>query len=138
LHPGQTSNSVITLIALSAWLDPAVQGGIHEAIRSCQGCDCDFLFCPVASLFGQSERGTVTGSTVAAVPQAKITATETGTNIAVTSQSNETGDHTLPNLPTSLSADAVLDMALTSVNVLGNCLASAVVVIFHFIPQLWG
>src|SRR5450432_2713328 len=72
----------------------------------------------VASLFGQSERGTITGTVTdtsgAAVPQAKITATETGTNVAVTVQSNETGDYTLPNLPIGLYSVRIEKEGFTS------------------------
>ena len=61
------------------------------------------LMLSAALLFGQSERGTITGtvtdSTGAAVPQAKITATEAATNVATSTRSNEAGDYTLPNLP---------------------------------------
>src|SRR5215470_4507457 len=59
-----------------------------------------------ASLFGQSERGTITGTILdasgAAVPLAKVTATNTDTNVTATTLSNETGDYTLPNLSTGM------------------------------------
>ena len=62
-----------------------------------------FLTLSAVALLGQSERGTITGtvtdSTGAAVPQAKITATSDATNVAATTSSNEAGDYTLPNLP---------------------------------------
>src|SRR5438046_9455252 len=62
-----------------------------------------FLMLSAVALFGQSERGTITGtvtdSTGAAVPQAKITATSDATNVAATTSSNDAGDYTLPNLP---------------------------------------
>ena len=63
-----------------------------------------FLLClPVLVLYAQSERGTISGtvtdSTGAAVPQAKITVTNVATNTAISTVSNATGDYTLPNLP---------------------------------------
>ncbi len=63
-----------------------------------------FLLClPGAVLFGQSERGTISGtvtdSTGAAVPQAKVTVTNVATNVALSTLSNPSGDYTLPNLP---------------------------------------
>src|SRR5258708_39415745 len=55
-------------------------------------------------LYAQPERGTLSGtvtdSTGAAVPQAKVTVTNVATNTVVWTFSNETGDYTLPNLPT--------------------------------------
>ena len=64
-----------------------------------------FLLClSGAVLFAQSERGTISGtvtdSTGAAVPQAKVTVTNLATNTVVSTLSNASGDYTLPNLPT--------------------------------------
>ena len=62
------------------------------------------LIClPGAVLFGQSERGTISGtvtdSTGGGVPQAKVTVTNIATNIVMSTLSNEAGDYTIPNLP---------------------------------------
>ncbi len=64
-----------------------------------------FLLCLAGTiLFAQSERGTISGtvtdSTGAAVPQAKVTVTNLDTNTVVSTTSNASGDYTLPNLPT--------------------------------------
>jgi hypothetical protein len=64
-----------------------------------------FLLClPGAILFGQSERGTISGtvtdSTGAAVPLAKVTVTNVATNSVMSTLSNPAGDYTIPNLPT--------------------------------------
>jgi hypothetical protein len=64
-----------------------------------------FLLCLAGTiLFAQSERGTISGtvtdSTGAAVPQAKVTVTNLDTNTVVSTMSNASGDYTLPNLPT--------------------------------------
>ncbi len=60
-----------------------------------------FLIC--ICLFGQSERGTITGvvmdSSGAVVPQAKITITNQATNVALTVSTNDTGSYTLPSVP---------------------------------------
>jgi hypothetical protein len=57
----------------------------------------------MAPVFGQSERGTIAGSVTdpsgAAVPNAKVTATEMSTNVATGTVTNDAGDYTLPNLP---------------------------------------
>ena len=63
-----------------------------------------FLLClSGVVLYAQSERGTISGtvtdSTGAAVPQAKVTVTDVATNNVVTTLTNATGDYTLPNLP---------------------------------------
>ena len=62
------------------------------------------LLClPCTVLLAQSERGTISGtvtdSTGAAVPQAKITVTNVATNTALSTLSNPAGDYTIPNLP---------------------------------------
>ncbi|MEX2261075.1 MAG: TonB-dependent receptor [Bryobacteraceae bacterium] len=62
------------------------------------------VFCgAVALAFGQTDRGiingTVTDSTGAAVPDARIAATNTATNVAFTTQSTSSGDFTIPTLP---------------------------------------
>src|SRR5947209_703782 len=53
--------------------------------------------------FGQSERGTIAGSvtdtTGAAMPGAKVSATELSTNVSSATTTNDSGDYTLPNLP---------------------------------------
>lgn len=56
-----------------------------------------------ALLFGQSERGTISGTvrdaTGAVIPGAKVSATETQTNVTINSATNEAGDYTIPNVP---------------------------------------
>jgi len=58
------------------------------------------------SVFGQSERGTISGtvhdSSGAVIPAARVTATNIGTNSAINVASNETGDYTIPSLPVGL------------------------------------
>jgi len=75
---------------------------LSTAARVCVSTPCILILSCLA--FGQSERGTITGSvtdsTGAAVPQAKVTATNVETNSAVATVSNDAGDYTLPNLPT--------------------------------------
>src|SRR5437588_9307149 len=55
------------------------------------------------SLFGQSERGTISGtvhdSSGAIIPGATITATNSATNSAINVVSSEAGDYTIPSLP---------------------------------------
>src|ERR1035437_2305344 len=63
-----------------------------------------FLLClSIPVLFGQSERGTISGtvtdSTGAAVPLAKVTVTNTATNTVISTLSGPAGDQTIPNLP---------------------------------------
>lgn len=64
-----------------------------------------FLSCLVlmAPAFAQTDRGiingTVTDSTGAAVPDARVVATNAATNIAFTTQTTSTGDYTIPTLP---------------------------------------
>lgn len=54
-------------------------------------------------VFGQTDRGvingTVTDSTGAAVPEARVVATNAATNVAFTTQTTSTGDFTIPALP---------------------------------------
>src|SRR2546427_3359969 len=56
-----------------------------------------------ALLFGQSDRGSITGSvkdqTGAVVPDAKVTATNLGTQVQTTVMTTPTGDYTIPLLP---------------------------------------
>jgi Carboxypeptidase regulatory-like domain len=66
-----------------------------------------FLLCLFGVvLFAQSERGTIAGtvtdSSGAAVPQAKVTVTDMATNTVVSTVTTAAGDYTLPNLPTGL------------------------------------
>jgi hypothetical protein len=62
---------------------------------------CLSLLCAV--LFGQSERGTISGTakdaTGAVVPGAKVVANETQTNVTINSVTNGAGDYTIPNVP---------------------------------------
>jgi Carboxypeptidase regulatory-like domain len=61
-----------------------------------------FLTLLAASLFGQSERGTITGTvhdaSSAIVPGARITVTNLSTGVVVKGVSNESGDYTIPAL----------------------------------------
>ena len=61
------------------------------------------LLVVVSSAFGQavssSLLGTVTDSTGAVVPGAKVTATEASTQVSRTAQSNESGNYQFPDLP---------------------------------------
>ena len=54
------------------------------------------------SVFGQSERGNITGAvrdaSGAVVPAAKITVTNAATNVALTATTNEQGEYTVPSL----------------------------------------
>jgi hypothetical protein len=76
-----------------------------------------------AALFGQSERGTISGTITdasgAAVPQAKVSAINTDTNIATATVSNETGDYALPNLPAGKYTIRVEKDGFTSAAVTG-------------------
>src|SRR5947209_17727913 len=60
------------------------------------------LFVISASLFAQSDRGTVSGtvrdSTGAVIPGAKVTVTNTATNVVNSSVTNEVGEFTIPNV----------------------------------------
>src|SRR5271169_3921348 len=60
------------------------------------------LLLPVASLFGQSERGTITGvvhdSSGAVVPNAKVTIVSQATNTTLTMTTNDAGEYTAPSL----------------------------------------
>src|SRR5579859_5325973 len=62
---------------------------------------CFSLACAV--LFGQSERGAISGTvkdaTGAVVPGAKVVANETQTNVTINSATNGAGDYTIPNVP---------------------------------------
>lgn len=62
---------------------------------------CLSFLCAV--LFGQSERGTISGTakdaTGAVVPGAKVVANETQTNVTINSVTNGAGDYTIPNVP---------------------------------------
>ena len=62
-----------------------------------------FLLSFCAALYGQSERGTITGLVVdssgAVVPGAKITITNEATHVALTVSTNEAGSYTLPSVP---------------------------------------
>ena len=55
-----------------------------------------------ASVFGQSDRGTITGTvldpTGAAVPNARVTVTNVDTAASVTSVTTSAGDYTVPSL----------------------------------------
>src|ERR1700719_1028763 len=51
--------------------------------------------------------GTVTDSTGAVVPNAKVIATETGTGISHTGQTNESGNFTFPSLPPGFYSVAI-------------------------------
>src|SRR5437879_1776356 len=59
-------------------------------------------FFSLASLFAQSERGTISGSvsdsTAAVIPGAKVTVTNLATNSAVTTATGGAGDYTVPQL----------------------------------------
>src|SRR5689334_16974397 len=59
------------------------------------------VFCQ-AALFGQSERGTISGSvtdsTGAVIPSAKVTVTNPSTASSITTVTTETGDYTVPAL----------------------------------------
>src|SRR5215813_14117073 len=60
------------------------------------------LFC-VASLYGQADRGSVSGMvtdpTGAAVPNVVISVTNEATNLAFSTTSSSGGTYTIPNLP---------------------------------------
>lgn len=60
------------------------------------------MLAPIVSLWGQSERGTISGTITdtsgAVIQNAKITVTNTSTNTAVTIQTNDTGAFNVPNL----------------------------------------
>src|SRR5690242_19008000 len=59
------------------------------------------VFCQ-AALFGQSERGTISGSvtdsTGAVIPSAKVTVTNPSTASSITTVTTATGDYTVPAL----------------------------------------
>ena len=65
---------------------------------------CLSLICAV--LFGQSERGTISGTakdaTGAVVPGAKVVANETQTNVTINSATNDAGDYTIANVPVGI------------------------------------
>jgi Carboxypeptidase regulatory-like domain len=75
------------------------------------------------ALFGQSERGTISGTVTdasgAAVPQAKVNAINIDTNIAVATVTNETGDYALPNLAAGKYTIRVEKEGFTSAAVTG-------------------
>src|SRR5690349_8087820 len=56
------------------------------------------------SMFGQLNRGTITGnvtdSSSSAIPNVKVTATSAGTGQSTTTTTNEFGQYSLPNLVT--------------------------------------
>src|SRR5262249_10941497 len=62
-----------------------------------------FVCVCTAVLFGQSERGTITGTVVdssgALVPAARVTVTNISTKLVSESQSNEAGGYTAASLP---------------------------------------
>ena len=61
------------------------------------------LACVATALFGQSERGTITGtvadSTGAVVPKARVIVTNLATKLVSESQSNDAGGYTAASLP---------------------------------------
>jgi len=71
------------------------------------------LFVAMAAVVGWSQAvnatllGTVTDSTGAVVPNAKVTVTETQTGVAHTAQTNESGNWNVPNLPPGVYAVGV-------------------------------
>ncbi len=61
------------------------------------------LFAGLATLYGQTERGSIRGTVLdssgAVLPGAKITATSATTNIAVSTVSESGGNYNIPELP---------------------------------------
>src|SRR3954467_5329140 len=61
-----------------------------------------WIFCLGFSLYGQSERGTITGAvrdaSGAVIPNAKVVVTNTATNTLTTLSTNDTGEFTVPSL----------------------------------------
>src|SRR5450432_2102876 len=61
-----------------------------------------FLMLPATALFGQSERGTITGvvhdSSGAVVPAAKVTIVSQATNVSLPVTTNDAGEYTVPSL----------------------------------------
>ncbi len=61
------------------------------------------FFCAVTLAFAQTDRGIITGtvtdSTGASVPDARVVATNTATNVTFQTQSTSSGDFTIPTLP---------------------------------------
>src|SRR5258708_21345209 len=100
---------------------------LSSAARAILVCASSLVFS--AALFGQSERGTISGTVTdasgAAVPQAKVNAINTATNIAVATVSNETGDYVLPNLPAGKYTIRVEKEGFTSAAVNGITLDAA-------------
>src|SRR5215467_8369067 len=62
-----------------------------------------FLFVSALAAYGQSDRGTITGTvsdaTGAVIPGASVEAKNTDTGLVYTAGSSETGNYTLPQLP---------------------------------------
>ena len=61
-----------------------------------------FLLSPVAPLYAQSERGTITGvvhdSSGAVVPKANVTIVSQATNVSLAVTTNDAGEYTAPSL----------------------------------------
>jgi hypothetical protein len=89
------------------------------------------LFFALGSLvWGQSERGTVSGTvrdaSGALVPQARVTVTNTATNLAFTVTTGETGDYSVPSLPVGTYNVHVEKQGFRPAEVLGLTVNAAV------------
>src|ERR1700676_428761 len=101
LHPHRLSDSILD-IALSKLNHKGLEAMMlsRRIFPAARLLVCLSLLC--ALLFGQSERGTISGTakdaTGAVVPGAKVVANETQTNVTINSTTNDAGDYTIPNV----------------------------------------